>query len=132
MNAAVHLMRVEGVEVYVLGGRVVGAQWGTVGSAREQGLDRLIAHTAFLGAHGIDVDHDIVERSLEIATTKRNLAAAARHTVLLADSSKWFATDRSKVLSLAGIDTVITDSGLASPICDQIRDLGVTLVVADA
>jgi DeoR family transcriptional regulator of aga operon len=132
IDAAIHLMKVEGVEVYVLGGRVIPDQRGTVGSAREQGLDRLIAHTAFLGAHGVDRDHDIVESSLEIAATKRHLAAAARHTVVLADSSKWFATDRSKVLSLAGVDTVITDSGLAPSVCAQIRDLGVTLIVAEA
>jgi DeoR family transcriptional regulator of aga operon len=101
-----------------------------VGTARQQGLDGEIAHIAFLGAGAMDTDHDVVEGTSEIAESKRTLASIARKTILLADSSKWFGTDRHKVMNVSRFDTVITDSGMPADVQDAIRATGVTLVVA--
>ncbi|MGX5681031.1 DeoR/GlpR family DNA-binding transcription regulator [Schumannella luteola] len=124
------LMEVSGIDVRLLGGRLVPRIAATVGSVRQQGLEGEIAHIAFLGAGGMDVDHDVVEGTFDIAESKRSLAAAARKRVLLADSSKWFGTDRHKVMNVSGFDTVITDDGMPEPVRDAIRATGADLIVA--
>lgn len=129
INIAVALMEVSGVEVRLLGGRLVSRIASTVGSARQQGLEGVIAHIAFFGAGGMDHDQDVVEGTFEIAESKRSLAAAARRRVLLADSSKWFGTDRHKVMNVSGFDTVITDDAMRADVQDAIRATGVTLLV---
>lgn len=130
INIALALMEVSGIEVRLLGGRLVPRIAATVGSVRQQGLEGEIAHIAFLGAGGMDVDHDVVEGTFDIAESKRSLAAAARKRVLLADSTKWFGTDRHKVMNVAGFDTVITDDGMPPAVQEAIRASGATLIVA--
>jgi DeoR family transcriptional regulator of aga operon len=72
----------------------------------------------------------VVEGTFDIAESKRSLAAAARKRVLLADSSKWFSTDRHKVMNVSGFDTVITDSAMPEGVQDAIRSAGVDLIIA--
>ena len=130
INIALALMEVSGIDVRLLGGRLVPRIAATVGSVRQQGLEGEIAHIAFLGAGGMDVDHDVVEGTFDIAEAKRSLAAAARKRVLLADSAKWFGTDRHKVMNVSGFDTVITDSAMPESVQDAIRAAGPSLIVA--
>lgn len=130
INIGLALMEISGIEVRLLGGRLVPRIAATVGSVRQQGLEGEIAHVAFLGAGGMDLDHDVVEGTFDIAESKRSLAAAARKRVLLADSTKWFSTDRHKVMNVSGFDTVITDDGMPEGVQAAIRASGVTLIVA--
>jgi DeoR family transcriptional regulator of aga operon len=130
INIAFGLTEVAGVDVRLLGGRLVPRIAATVGSVRQQGLEGEIAHIAFLGAGAMDADHDVVEGTSEIAESKRSLAAAARKRILLADSSKWFGNDRHKVMNVSGFDTVITDSGMPDDVQAAIRATGVSLIIA--
>ena len=130
IHIALALMEVSVVHVRLLGGRVAPAIAATVGSPRQQGIDGEIAHVAFLGAGAIDADQDVVEGSLDIAESKRTLAAAARRRVLLADSTKWFAFDRHKVMNVADFDTVITDDAMPESTREAIRATGAELIVA--
>ncbi|WP_336630350.1 MULTISPECIES: DeoR/GlpR family DNA-binding transcription regulator [unclassified Microbacterium] len=130
INVALALMDVSGIEVRLLGGRLVPRISATVGSVRQQGLAGEIAHIAFLGAGGMDLDHDVVEGTMDIAESKRSLAAAARKRVLLADSTKWFSVDRHKVMNVSGFDIVITDSDMPDEVQDAIRASGPSLIVA--
>lgn len=129
INIALTLMDVSGVEVRLLGGKVVPRIAATVGSVRQQGLEGEIAHIAFFGAGGMDSDHDVVEGTFDIAESKRSLAAAARKRVLLADSSKWFGVDRHKVMNVSGFDIVITDDAMPASVQEAIRACGPTLMV---
>ncbi|WP_084631122.1 DeoR/GlpR family DNA-binding transcription regulator [Demequina aestuarii] len=130
VNIALTLMDVSGVQLRLLGGRMVPRIAATVGSPRQQGIEGEIAHIAFLGAGGMDSDHDVVEGSFDIAESKRALAAIARRKVLLADASKWFTYDRHKVMNVSGFDTVITDDAMPALTQDAIRATGVELIVA--
>ncbi len=130
INIGLALMEISGIEVRLLGGRLVPRIAATVGSVRQQGLEGEIAHVAFLGAGGMDLDHDVVEGTFDIAESKRSLAAAARKRVLLADSTKWFSTDRHKVMNVSGFDTVITDDGMPESVQLAISASGAALIVA--
>lgn len=130
VNVGLALMDVSGIRVRLLGGRLVSRIAATVGSPRQQGLDGEIAHIAFVGAGGMDADHDVVEGSLDIAESKRALIGASRRRVLLADSSKWFTRDRHKVVNVSRFDTVISDSEMPTGTQDAIRETGVELILA--
>ncbi len=130
VNVGLALMDVSGIRVRLLGGRLVSRIAATVGSPRQQGLEGEIAHIAFLGAGGMDADHDVVEGSLDIAESKRSLISASRRRVLLADSSKWFTRDRHKVVNVSRFDTVISDSDMPKSTQDAIRSTGVELILA--
>lgn len=130
VNISLALMDVSGIQVRLLGGRLVPHIAATVGSPRQQGLEGEIAHVAFLGAGGMDSDHDVVEGSLDIAESKRSLIAASRRRVLLADSAKWFTLDRHKVINVSQFDTVITDDAMPASTQDAIRATGVELILA--
>ncbi len=108
--AAQHLMRTDGVDVHLLGGRVIPNWLQTVGTARQLGIKDLIADTLFLGTQGVDDDLDIVEPVHELVATKQRLIRRARRVVLLVDSSKWSRRGGIKVRNLTQIDIVITDA----------------------
>lgn len=129
VNVGLALMDVSGVRVRLLGGRLVSRIAATVGSPRQQGLEGEIAHIAFVGAGGMDADHDVVEGSLDIAESKRSLITASRRRVLLADSSKWFTRDRHKVVNVSQFDTVVSDSDMPNSTQDAIRATGAELVL---
>lgn len=129
VNIALTLMDVTGVHVRLLGGRLVPRIAATVGSPRQQGLEGEIAHIAFLGAGGMDSDHDVVEGSIDISESKRSLARVARRKVLLADASKWFTFDRHKAMNVGDFEVVITDDAMPAETQAAIRDKGVELIV---
>jgi DeoR/GlpR family transcriptional regulator of sugar metabolism len=130
VNVGLALMDVSGIRVRLLGGRLISRIAATVGSTRQQGLEGEIAHIAFVGAGGMDADHDVVEGSLDIAESKRALISASRRRILLADSSKWFTRDRHKVVNVSRFDTVVSDSGMPTSTQDAIRATGVELILA--
>jgi DeoR/GlpR family transcriptional regulator of sugar metabolism len=127
ISIAQQLAPVAGVEVRVLGGRLFARTMVTVGSPREQGLEAVVAHTAFMGAGGVDPDLDAVESSFDLAAAKRALIRAARRKILLVDSSKWTEAGKVKVAPVASFDIVITDEGLAPERRRELADLGVDL-----
>lgn len=108
--AAQHLMRTDGVQVRLLGGRVMPNWLQTVGTARELGIKGVIADTLFLGTQGVDDDFDMVDPDHELVATKQRMIRRARRIVLLVDSSKWSRRGGIKVRNLAQVDVVITDA----------------------
>ena len=130
VNVGLALMEVSGIHVRLLGGRLVPHIAATVGTSRQQGLEGEIAHIAFLGAGGMDADHDVVEGSLDIAESKRSLITASRRRVLLADSTKWFTLDRHKVVNVSRFDTVVSDEAMPLSTQDAIRATGAELILA--
>lgn len=125
MNIAQHLMHRQGLDVHMIGGRVIPSTVGTIVGDADRAVGGLLAHQAFLGAHAIDPAFDVVDRSEDIARTKRNLVRMARRVILMADSSKWDIGASSKAFSLSQVDLIITDTGLAQSIRDRLENLKV-------
>lgn len=120
LPAAQHLMRTDGVDVHLLGGRVIPNWLQTVGTARQLGIKDLIANTLFLGTQGVDDDLNLIEPDHELVATKQRLIRRARRVVLLVDSSKWGRRGGIKVRNLAQIDVVITDAEPPPGVRDQL------------
>lgn len=130
LGIAQHLMAVEGVSVFLMGGWVDAAWAETVGTPREQGIGDLLAHTLFLGAMAVDSDLDIVDNSDHLTRNKQQYARLARSTIVLLDSSKWGGSGSRKVLPLDKVDVIITDSGIDERLRERITtEVGAELLV---
>ncbi len=125
MNIAQHLMHRPGLDVHMIGGRVIPSTLGTIIGDADRAVGGLLAHQAILGAHAIDPAFDVVDLSEDIARTKRNLVRMARRVILVADSSKWEIGASSKAFSLSQVDLIITDTGLDQSIRDRLDRLKV-------
>ncbi len=125
MNVAQHIMYRPGLDVHMIGGRVFANTVTTIVSDTDRAVGGLVAHQAFLGAHGIDQAFDVVDTSEDVARAKRNLVRMARRVVLLADSSKWDFEAPSKAFALSRVDLIITDTGLPQPIRSRLKKLHV-------
>ena len=125
MNIAQHIMHRSGLDVHMIGGRVYASTVSTLVSDTDRAVGGLVAHQAFLGAHGIDQAFDVVDTSEDVARTKRNLVRMARRVILLADSSKWDFEAPSKAFSLSRVDLIITDNALPHAVRARLRKLDV-------
>ena len=72
----------------------------------------------------------LTETSLEVASLKRAMIAAARRTVLLVDSSKFAAPGFCTLSDISQIDEVITDNGISQDAMTSLKatECKVTLV----
>lgn len=124
------LLRVDGVDTRLLGGRVDPDWMQTVGRPREQGLKEVLVQTVFLGVYGIDNDLDIVDQSTEMAQVKQNFVRRARTVIVLADSTKLGRAGSTKVMALDRADILITDESITRNQRKSIASRGIELVVA--
>lgn len=136
LTTAQQLLGVKGVDVVMIGGPVdpdtASVTWpSTTWPAAQAAGTTLIVHLAFMGAHGIDPDLDIVDVTTSSAALKQRLIEAGRRVILLADSSKWGVKGPVKVAPLSAVDVVITDDGVPPHVVEDIRRAGVELVIVD-
>jgi DeoR/GlpR family transcriptional regulator of sugar metabolism len=129
LNVAAELRNLSGAEVWMLGGTLNYATFGTLGPLVEQSLRDLVVQKLFLAAESIDPVFGVTDSTLEIAQVKRAMAGAARQIFLLADSSKWRRSGFIKVLPFSAIHTLITDDGLPDQARRAVEQAGVRLLL---
>jgi len=102
-----------------------------VGPVADQAIRSLNFDLAFVGCHGVSVAAGLSTPNLAEAETNRNLIAAARRVVAVADHSKWGTAGLASFAPLTAVDTWVTDAGLPesarSEVTEYIRDL----IIAD-
>jgi len=116
------------LRVIVVGGALrpkSGTLWGEPGQSF---LCSLQADLCFLGAHAITEDI-VTESSIEGADIKRSLMRAARHTILLADSSKFQPRSFCKVCDFHDLAELITDDGLPKSVRRSLEGTTLKLTV---
>ncbi len=107
----------EGAEVWTPGGRVRNGLFSLVGPWAEQTLRSLSVDLFFMGADAID-RVGISNSTVEEAEVKRLALAAARTTVLLADSSKFARRSFARVCRLEEISMLVTDEASRESVGD--------------
>ncbi len=88
---------------------------------------------AFVSAYGISAGAGLTLSDLEEAETIRTLISRASHTVLLAESSDWGRIGLVTAVSLADVDTVVSDRGLTEKdgALETLAELGVAVHLVD-
>ena len=85
------------------------------GAATVEAAAAVTADLFLLGVTGVHSEHGLTTGDAEEAAMKRALAARAAETFVLASSEKLGAVSAYKVLELADVAGVITESGLLDP-----------------
>lgn len=119
----------DGIETIIVGGSVRNGYFSTTGTFALEMLSQLHVDRAFLGADAIDPVEGITNATVEEVAVKRQIIAAARETILVADGSKVGRVALAKVARLSEIGTWMTDVGVDLDSVDAIRAVGVHVTV---
>ena len=100
----------EGVEIYLLGGRLFRHSMVTCGAAAVEAAQAVHADLFLLGVTGVHPDAGLTTGDADEAAMKRTLAHQAADTYVLASSEKIGAASRFSVLPLDEVAGVVTDA----------------------
>jgi DeoR/GlpR family transcriptional regulator of sugar metabolism len=110
-------------DIFVLGGEYRAESHITVGSVAYGGSMGVSVDSAILGVGGITKD-GVFAKLLQEATMTASMIAAARRTIVLADSTKFDQKLLGHIASLGQIDILVTDAeppGTISQVLDEFR-----------
>ncbi len=93
-------------------------------------IERINAHTVFLGCNGIDANGGITNVNLPEAEIKRRMLQAARRRIVVADGSKVGGIELAYLCSVDEIDLLITDSSADPAIVSALRERELEVLLA--
>ncbi|MGK9148318.1 DeoR/GlpR family DNA-binding transcription regulator [Plantibacter flavus] len=92
-----------------------------VGPVAVRAIEHLHCDIVFLGVRGIDVQAGLTTSNLLEAETNRALVGAGRHSVVLADHSKWGAVGLTTIVDLREVDQLVIDDGITAEVEESLR-----------
>lgn len=113
------------------GGIVRPRELSMIGPIPEQVYQEFHVDKAFIGIGGISLEDGLTEYNIEDTQIKKILIRSAREKIVVADSSKFGVTTFASVAPLTAIDKIVTDKTAPAQIIEQIRKLGVEVILAD-
>jgi DeoR family glycerol-3-phosphate regulon repressor len=128
LRAAMTLARSNSA-LYMLGGKIRGAEYSVVGSGAVDQLHSHFIDRVFIGVSGID-GHGLYDYSPEDTEVKRALMANTSSVVVLCDASKFGRRALARVAPLSAINVVVTDAPPPADIAAELARLGVQVVLA--
>ena len=117
------------VDVYVLGGRLFKHSAVTCGAAAEAAAT-VHADLFLLGVTGVHPSAGLTTGDPDEAAMKRTLARRAADTYVLASAEKIGAAGPYTVVPLHAVSGVITDAPTDTPVLQELRQLGITILTA--
>ncbi len=111
----------------VTGGTARPESYELVGPAADQNLARLNLDVAFVGVDGIGVLDGLTTHHETEAHTNRAMIDRARHTVVVADSSKLGETAFARICAIDTVDELITDTKADASIVGELIEVGLAV-----
>jgi DeoR family transcriptional regulator of aga operon len=102
-----------------------------VGEQAAESLRNFYCDKYFLSADGVDVERGMLTTNIEEASLARINIKNSKQVFALIDSSKFHNKGITTIAPLSEIDTIITDNGIPADILQEIRGLGVNVLIAD-
>lgn len=130
LNVAMELMGAKDVQLILLGGLVRQNSYSAVGHFAENMLRQLSADKLFLAVDAFDLGFGLSTPNLEESQVNQAMVQIAKEKILVADSSKFGKRSLSRIVSVDGMDKIITDSALPVEIQVELRALGIDLILA--
>jgi DeoR family glycerol-3-phosphate regulon repressor len=127
INVANRLRVFPGFEVIIAGGAVRGSDGGIVGEAAVDFIEQFRVDFAVIGTSAIDADGALLDYDFREVKVAQAILANARHTILVADSTKFERKAPVRIAHLSMVRTLITDR-CPEPIRQRCRDEGVALI----
>jgi DeoR family transcriptional regulator of aga operon len=118
------------IHIVMLGGELRRKNMAFYGGLSVEALDALHVDWLFLGVDGFDLERGITTHHEPEARLNRKMAEAARSIVAITDSSKFGKICLHSIISIAELDTLITDTGVPDEIRQASESFGFELLVA--
>lgn len=128
-NIATHIVDQTDMDVILIGGKMRKKSFAMVGSIAEEGLQNIRVDKLFLGVDGLDIGEGLTTPNLSEAHINRQMIHIAKEVIVVADHTKFGRVMFSHIASLDVVNTVITDSQLNKDYCQQLRNLGIKLIL---
>jgi len=130
LNAAAALAGRDGVEVFVPGGSLRGADGSLVGEASCAGIGRFRCDVALIGCSGFAPDGAPMDYDLDKVAVKQAMLAASRRAVLLADSAKFGREALVRIAPAAAFGHVVTEAPPPAWLAAMLETAGTMTVLA--
>lgn len=127
LHVACQLTNYPQITLIVLGGWLRHSESSLLGHLTAQALEDLRADQIFHGTFGIDLDHGLTGAYLQEVETDRQLIAAAREMIVLADSSKFGRLGSVRLAPFEAIARVITDGEAPAAALEALQARGVAV-----
>lgn len=126
---AQELLETPGVTVVMPGGTVQRDTASLIGSDGLAFLQQFNIQMGFFGAHGIAIPEGLTDISADIAAVKQPMVKMCRQVVAVVDATKWNRVGLASFAEIEDIDCVITDVHAPPDLIEQVRDLGVDVIL---
>ena len=126
---AYDLLDAPGVAVVMPGGTVRRDMASLIGSNGLEMFKKFNIQKGFFGAHGLTLREGLTDVSLGEADVKRPMMAMCRQIIAVLDATKWGQVGLASFADLKTLHCVITDKDAPAPLVDQVRALGVEVVL---
>lgn len=127
LNIAAEFALRPNLKLIVTGGTARSESYELVGPLAEQTLDGLNLDLALVGVDGICVEGGLTTHHEIEAHTNRTLIARARHTIVVADSSKIGRIAFARICTVADVHELITDNGADQQELARLSEAGVAI-----
>lgn len=125
LNIAMELAGLRDISLTLVGGMLLPDFFATVGPLAEQNLDELYTSKAFIGSHGISIEHGLTGPNQLEALTYRAMMRRAGQTIVLGDHTKLGHIALYRIAPVTAMHTLITDSAAPPDMLDALEGQGV-------
>jgi len=114
----------------VLGGILLPEHQATVGPQTIANLRSVQVAKAIIGCDGLTISHGLTTAHMLVAEVGRMMVEVARQVIVVTDSSKLGRVGFTQIIPLDAIDILITDKNAPAELVEQIRNLGIEVLLA--
>ncbi|MFE3460024.1 DeoR/GlpR family DNA-binding transcription regulator [Nocardiopsis aegyptia] len=128
LSIALTLTTRTNINLMLLGGRLRNRTQATVDAWALRSLSESFVDVAFMAANGVSVERGLTTPDAAEAEVKRAMIASSRRALLLADHTKVGNDHFARFAGVEELDTIITDTGLAAGLADELESAGPTVL----
>jgi DeoR family transcriptional regulator of aga operon len=118
------------INLVMLGGELRRRNMAFYGGLTVEALDELHMDKLFLGVDGFDLERGITTHYEPEALLNRKMVEAAREIIVITDSSKFGKVCLHRIISVAALNVLITDTGAPEEIVQASQQHGFELLLA--
>ncbi|RKS05887.1 DeoR family transcriptional regulator [Nocardiopsis sp. Huas11] len=124
LSIALTLTTRTNINLMLLGGRLRNRTQATVDAWALRSLAESFVDVAFMAANGVSVERGLTTPDAAEAEVKRAMISSSRRALLLADHTKVGNDHFARFAGVGQLDTIITDTGLAAGLADELESAG--------
>ncbi len=131
LNIGVQLATVDQITVIIIGGMMRSLELSMVGHIAEKALQEVRLDKIIMGIPAIHIEKGLTNDYLPEVMTDRALLSMTKEFILVADHTKFDIVSSAYVAPITSVSTLVTDYLTDQKILSQIRDLGISVIVAE-